>query len=118
MANILVAEDERDIRLLIASLLMALGHDVIETADGRVALSLLQTMPLFDLLITDLRMPGVDGVQLIETCKTDYPEIQIIAISAYHEPLVEAQAKGAHYVIKKPFSHQQLVDLVQSLSHD
>ena len=115
MANILLAEDERNIRFLLASVLIKLGHDVIEAEDGQVALAHLQNMPLFDILITDLKMPRVDGVQLIATCKTDYPKLHIIAMSAYHDQLIEAQTKGADYVLQKPFSHKELVDIVQSL---
>jgi CheY-like chemotaxis protein len=115
MANILLAEDERNIRFLLASVLTNFGHDVIEAADGQVALSLLQNMPFFDILITDLRMPGMNGLQLIDVVRKDDRKLSIIAISAYHNTLVEALAKGAHYVLQKPFSHKQLVEIVHTI---
>ena len=115
MTRILLVEDEHNIRLFIAALLNSKGHVVLEAEDGHEALNLLRTPDAFDLLITDLVMPRVDGLQVIEVARKDNPTLPIIAMSAYHDRLDEAQAKGADHCLRKPFGRQQLLDCIASM---
>ncbi|HLU09539.1 MAG TPA: response regulator [Oceanobacillus sp.] len=115
MARILLVEDQHNIRLLIATLLRSRGHDIIEAEDGETAQALLQNPPPFDILITDLQIPHIDGEQLILLAKTHLPNLVTLAVSAYHDRLVDAQANGADSILTKPFSHHQLIAAITSM---
>lgn len=115
MARILLVEDQHNIRLLIATLLRSSGHEIVEADDGEEAHSILKNPPAFDMLITDLQLPRLDGTQLIQHARSDNPKLIILAVSAYHDRLAEAQARGADRTLSKPFSHRQLMDTVSSM---
>jgi CheY-like chemotaxis protein len=112
MARILVVEDERNIRYLVTTLLRKRDHNVTEAENGLEALDILKNDHTYDIVVTDMQMPLVDGVTLIETIKLNYPKMYIIAISAYSDTLEGIHTKGADSIIRKPFSAHQLVDVI------
>ena len=119
MANILVIDDEEGIRRVIGKVLVREGHDVLEAPDGKVALELLQDNPP-DLVICDLFMPEMDGVEVLRELRRDYPELQVVAISggAYEgkvQLLDVAKGLGAAAVLKKPFELDELLGVVRSV---
>lgn len=116
MAKILIAEDERDIRDLIAFTLRFAGHEVIATANGEEALqSALQEIP--DLILLDVRMPRMSGYEACEQIKsnTSTQHIPVIFLSAKgQESEVQTGLKaGATEYILKPFSPDQLTERVR-----
>jgi CheY-like chemotaxis protein len=111
--KILIAEDEKEIANGIKTLLEQNGHQVFLTSNGYEALeSAKQYQP--DVLITDIIMPEMDGIELIIKIRKQSPEIKIIAISgggriSAEEHLESAHNLGAMVTLKKPFSFNQLL---------
>lgn len=116
MARVLVVEDELNVRLLITFILKQMGWEVVEAQSGGDALDALATEGDFDLVITDILMPYVNGIELIEELKREYPDIPILVTSAHTPESIEALEKGADRSLPKPFSKQQLVESVRALS--
>ncbi len=103
MARILVADDEEGLRRFIADALETEGHKVTRVADGRAALHELAARA-FHLLITDLRMPDVDGMQLLRTARATWPETEIVVVTAHAtvDTAIEAMKLGAFDYLQKP----------------
>jgi CheY-like chemotaxis protein len=107
MAKILIAEDEESLRAMCARALTTAGHDVKTACDGSEALDLLQREGGgFDLLLTDIRMPIVDGIALALAAARDYPELIILLMTGYADQRERAHGLDAliHDVISKPFT--------------
>jgi CheY-like chemotaxis protein len=107
MARILVAEDEEALRAFIARALAQDGHEVVATADGGEALdALTREQGKFDLLLTDIRMPVMDGIALALAAARDWPELTILLMTGYADQRERAHGLDAliHDVIAKPFS--------------
>ena len=118
MARILIAEDERDIRELIAFTLKFAGHEVIATSNGEEALqAALSEKP--DLVLLDVRMPRMSGYQACEKIKAD-PETRQIPVVFLSAKGQESEVKtgmdaGADEYILKPFSPDQLTARIKSI---
>jgi two-component system, cell cycle response regulator CpdR len=107
MARILVAEDEDPLRALVARAITDLGHTVVTAFDGADALDILtRENGRFDLLLTDIRMPLMDGIALALATARDYPAITILLMTAYADQRERASNLDAliHDVILKPFT--------------
>ena len=107
MARILVAEDEDTLRSLVVRALVQAGHEVVEAADGAEALDLVaRDEGRFDLLLTDIRMPLMDGIALALAAARDYPDLVILLMTAYADQRERAFGLEAkiHDVITKPFT--------------
>ena len=115
MARILIAEDEEPVRELLARALMMDGHEVESTPDGAAALEQLAGAGPFDLLLTDIRMPIMDGIALALAATRDYPNLAIVLMTGYAGERERAQGLDAlvHDVVLKPFS---LSDMKQALA--
>jgi CheY-like chemotaxis protein len=107
--RILLVEDERPIRGLVASILKQKGHHVVEVNNGAEALRCLDRDPNFDLLITDIRMPQVDGLELTAIIRQWLPDLSILVMSAYPDEEAKALQQGASSFLSKPFSHMKLL---------
>ncbi|MBN2161689.1 MAG: response regulator [Pontiellaceae bacterium] len=118
MATILLIEDDRIIRNLVVNVMEDSGHKIIQAEDGDEGLSLAaQHNP--DLVITDILMPKVDGINVIETLKKNDPDCRIIAMSAggfnrkeYY--LSIANVVGSSCILSKPFKPKELISLVET----
>jgi two-component system, response regulator, stage 0 sporulation protein F len=110
MPRVLVVEDEYNIRLLITKILEQLRYEVTQAEHGGAALEILQQNPDFDIIISDIEMPVIDGVSLTQELKRRYPHVRVVVISAYWDRINEAIDKGANNYLRKPFSRQQLLD--------
>jgi two-component system, NtrC family, response regulator AtoC len=111
MSRILVADDEANIRKVLAALLRREGHDVVTASDGAEALRHLEAESAdVDVLISDLRMPHVDGLTLLKEVGERYPEIPVIVITAHGtvDTAVEAMKAGAFDYLQKPFEQEEL----------
>lgn len=115
-ARILIVDDEKNIRNAIAQALESLGHQVHVAFDGKDALMQLEADP-YDLILTDLQMPGIDGIELLRRAVDKYPSIQIAVISAHGtvENAVEVMKLGAVDFLQKPFTPQELRDFVYNI---
>lgn len=117
MARILVIEDEEAVRSLVTRMLSRVGHEVDEASDGREGLRMFEESPA-DLVITDINMPGMDGIEVIKAFRSVRAEVPIIAISGgglmpKELLLSSASALGAVEVVSKPFEIAQLVGAVE-----
>ena len=107
MARILIAEDDEGIRRLVSRALMQDGHAVTTANDGAEALDLLtRTRGEFELLLTDIRMPIMDGIALALAAARDHPHVAILLMTGFADQRERASGLDAliHDVITKPFS--------------
>lgn len=107
MARILVAEDEESIRSLVARALAMDGHAVTTANDGAEALDLLaRDQGAFELLLTDIRMPIMDGIALALAAARDHPQLAILLMTGFADQRERASNLDAliHDVIAKPFT--------------
>ena len=100
MALILVVDDEVVVREVLGRLVRAAGHEVEDAADGPSALERCRTLRP-DLVVTDLQMPDMDGLELAARMREDHPAVKVLAISGYDALLEQAKAMGLA-VIRKP----------------
>src|SRR5688572_20409496 len=113
--TILLVEDDRDVLRMYAQLLRPAGYPVVEADSGGDAERILRTSSV-DVVITDLRMPRMDGVAILRIAKQADPEIIVILITAYPtvDTAVEALKAGASDYLAKPFSVERLLTVVES----
>ncbi len=109
METILIVDDEKNYLVVLEALLGAEGYEIVTARDAKMAVSILRETDL-DLIITDMKMPGMSGMELLETCKKINPEIPVIMMTAFGsiEMAVEAMKKLAYDYIQKPFENDQL----------
>jgi two-component system, cell cycle response regulator CpdR len=116
MARILIAEDEEALRALCARALATQGHEVESACDGSEALDLLTgEQGRFDLLLTDIRTPIMDGIALALAAARDFPDLTILLMTGYAEQRERAHGLDAiiHDVIAKPFTVTALRDSIK-----
>jgi DNA-binding NtrC family response regulator len=105
MGRVLVAEDEAGVRTFLVETLEGAGHDVVGVSDGDAALAGLRDGG-FDVLLTDLRMPGADGMTVVRTARVEQPDMEVIVLTAFGAvaSAVEAMKLGAFDYREKPLS--------------
>src|SRR5882672_7510134 len=113
--HLLIVEDEAPLRLAIAEQLADHGYRVEQAESGEVALSKLADFA-FDIIITDLRLPGVDGSAVVEAAVERYPHIIAIVVTGYGtvKDAVEAIKRGAYDFVNKPFQIDELLHVLDS----
>jgi DNA-binding NtrC family response regulator len=113
MPSILVVEDKDSVRGMLAEALTAKGHDVDVARNGHSAIEKAR-QNRFDLVLTDLKLPEMDGLQVLSAVKENDPETTVIVMTAYGtiETAVEAMKKGAYDFLTKPLDPQHLGVLV------
>jgi two-component system NtrC family response regulator len=109
METILIVDDEKNYLVVLEALLSPEGYEIITADNARSALRLIEESDL-DLVLTDMKMPGVSGMELLEQCKKINPEVPVIMMTAYGtiEMAVEAMKKHAYDYITKPFQNEEL----------
>ena len=114
--KILVVDDEKLKRITLRDDLRESNYDVIAVESPLIGLQLLQQEP-FDVLVTDLRMPQMHGIDFLKRVKKEHPHITVIVMTAYAsvETAVEALRFGAYNYIKKPFSSDELILMLDKL---
>jgi CheY-like chemotaxis protein len=122
MASILIMDDDQAVRTMMRRALERAGHRVSEAQDGAEGMKLYRDAPV-DLVITDLYMPGQDGIETIQQLRDEFPRSRIIAMSggasvAAEGPLRDAEMFGADATIAKPFTMQRLTDVVTDVLSD
>jgi CheY-like chemotaxis protein len=110
MAKVLIAEDDETVRELVVRALSEDGHALTTVGDGGEALNALNHDGEFDLLLTDVKMPVMDGIELALTAGRNHPELAIMLMTGYAEQRERAHELDAlvHDVIAKPFTLSQI----------
>jgi len=110
METILIVDDEKNYRLVMEALLTKEGYQVLTASSGEESLAVLKEADV-DLVVTDMKMPGLDGLQLLGALKERLPDLPIIIMTAYGtvDKAVEAMKKGAFDYITKPFENEQML---------
>jgi CheY-like chemotaxis protein len=107
MARVLIADDEDSMRALVARAIAMDGHDTVAAQDGAEALDILiREDGAFDLLLTDIQMPIMDGIALALAAARDFPQVTILLMTGFADQRERASNLNAiiHDVITKPFS--------------
>jgi len=114
MARILIAEDDEAVRTFVARALTIDGHEIITTQDGADALDILSRDDLFDLLLSDIKMPVMDGIALALNIARDHPHVPVLLMTGFADQRERADGleKIVEEVILKPFSLTQIRETV------
>lgn len=107
MARVLIADDEESMRLLVARAIAMDGHQTVTAQDGAEALEILtRENGAFDLLLTDIQMPVMDGIALALSAARDFPGLTILLMTGFADQRERASNLNAlvHDVVTKPFS--------------
>ena len=116
MAHILIAEDEDPTREFLTRALAHEGHQVTAVADGGEALEALQAAT-FDLLLTDIVMPQLDGIALALKVTKDFPDLRIVLMTGYADEHARAHNLDTlvQKVVSKPFSMAEICSVVKTV---
>ena len=132
MKKLLVIDDEKDVRATVKEILVRAGYEVEVASNGQEGLDKLRESGA-DLVITDIIMPGIDGVAVLRQVRDEHPGIPVIVISGggniaplEYEPaaiktgayLASAKIAGADVTLTKPFARKELIEVVQQLLGD
>ncbi len=112
--RVLVADDELNMRRVLEAMLRREGYDVITAANGMEAMGGMGTKGGVHTVITDLKMPGLDGMGLLKRLSAEYPDVPVVMITAHGsvESAVEAVKLGAFDYLEKPFEQEQIRQVV------
>jgi CheY-like chemotaxis protein len=122
MSRLLLVEDDVSLRRVMAQILTRAGYTVSEARNGRVAIKVLAETPV-DIVVTDMIMPEMDGVETIRFLRREYPAVKIVAISgggisSAESYLVIAQKMGVQRTLAKPFTPDELMTAIrEALAH-
>jgi two-component system cell cycle sensor histidine kinase/response regulator CckA len=107
-----VVDDEKSVRLLVFNILTKTGHSVLQAEDGLAAYDLVgQVHRELKLVITDVRMPRMDGAELTRRLREEHPDISILCMSGYADPM----SPNGHYFLAKPFQPAALMAIVRDV---
>jgi CheY-like chemotaxis protein len=115
MARILLAEDDQAVREFVTRALEGRGHHIFAVADGLQAIDVLRYRQ-FDLVVSDIVMPGMDGIALALKLAKDYPDLPILLMSGMsaERQRAEGTAEPAREVLPKPFTLQEMCNAVDA----
>ena len=114
--SVLVVDDETDVRDLLVDYFREAGHEVSAAADGTEAVAEITAHPTkFDLVISDLQLPGIDGLGVLKAAKAANPDISVIIVTGYAsvDSAVRAVRMGAYDYLTKPFTLGQIEVIVR-----
>jgi CheY-like chemotaxis protein len=120
MARILVIDDQEPIRRITRRALENEGHEVLDASDGEEGMALLDRAETpVDVVITDIFMPGMDGIQTLREIRKRFPAIKVIAMSGGDSSGLldlreDAELLGAVKSLHKPFTAREIVDVVRT----
>ncbi len=111
--RLLIVDDEPSIRKVLAAHLTREGYEVSTAQDGGEGISLLGSQP-FHAVVTDLKMPGIGGLEVLHWCRSNFPGLPVIIITAHGtvDSAVEAIKLGAHDYVTKPFDRDELLRII------
>ncbi len=119
MARILVIDDQDSIRRVVRRALEQDGHEVFDASDGELGMEILESHS-FDVVITDIFMPGQDGIVTLRQVRKRFPEVKVIVISGGDSTGMmdlrqDAELLGAVTSLQKPFNAREIMDVVRSV---
>jgi CheY-like chemotaxis protein len=117
MPRVLIVDDEDSMRMLVARAIAMDGHEILTAANGAEALEILSNgQNAFDLLLTDIQMPVMDGIALALTAARDLPDLTILLMTGFADQRERASGLNAiaHDIITKPFS---VADIRSAVAH-
>lgn len=109
LALILVVDDEPDVRLLARVVLTRAGHDVVECHDGASALERLDELPRPDVVVLDIRMPGLSGWEVLDRLRADAPPVLVVTADA------GALERGHPMLLAKPYRPAELLAAIDAV---
>lgn len=114
--SVLIVDDEPFIRQILSRIVSREGYEVTDVSDGNKALQALESKK-FDFVISDIKMPEMDGIELLGHIKSRFPEIKVLLITAYSGAYTaqDAIADGADQFITKPFKNIEIAQTLQAL---
>lgn len=114
--KILVIDDEDIVLMSCRRALTPEGYDVKTVRSGEDGLQMLAGEEAYDLVLTDLKMPGIDGIEVLRIVKEKWPHIKVVIITGYQtvESAVKAVKLGAYDYIEKPFTPEQILLAVRN----
>jgi CheY-like chemotaxis protein len=113
---ILVVEDEPLLLMIVSETLRDAGYAVLEAGDGESALRIIEAEPEIDLLISDVKMPGLNGYQLVEASLTLRPDLKVLLMTGYaQEPIPKRMTQAGIRVLHKPFDFDKLPDFAHEI---
>lgn len=113
--RVLVVDDEEPIREIVASMLQNAGYECRQAGSGLEAMAILDSGEQFELMLTDLMMPELDGIGLLERSKENFPDMPVVMVTAVHDISVALAAirNGSYDYLLKPFEREQLLAMVR-----
>jgi|ERR1041384_3559409 DNA-binding NtrC family response regulator len=119
MARILVIDDQEAIRRVVRRALEQDGHEVFDASDGEIGMEILESQS-FEVVITDIFMPGQDGIVTLRQIRQRFPAVKVIVISGGDSTGImdlrqDAEMLGAVKSLQKPFNAREIMDVVRSL---
>jgi CheY-like chemotaxis protein len=119
MLRILIIDDEDQFRSMLRQVLERAGYEVVEAQDGNEGIQRFREAPM-DLIITDILMPGKEGLETIMDLRREFPQVKIMAISGGGRTgdlnfLELAKQLGAQSALQKPFDQEEFLDAVQEV---
>lgn len=111
-ARLLVVEDEEFLREVVAESLEETGYEVVAVGDGSAGLAVLESDAAFDVLVSDIRLPGISGYELAAAGKALRPELKVILMTGYAPSLPPELQSAVYRVLQKPFRIDSLADVV------
>ncbi len=118
MAKILIAEDDNAMLNFLTLALRRAGHEVVAATDGHSAMNAIKKTDNFNLLLTDIVMPGMDGLELSKKARELRPKIKIMFITGFAAMIMEHESKTKNqneHMLSKPFHLNDLVTKVEEL---
>jgi len=117
MARILVIDDQEPIRRIVRRALEHNGHEVYDASDGEIGMEILESQS-FDLVVTDIFMPGQDGIVTLRQIRKRFPALKVIVISGGDSSGLmdlrqDAELLGAVSTLQKPFNAREIMDKVR-----
>lgn len=118
MARVLVIDDQESIRRVVRRALEQDGHEVFDASDGEVGMELLESQS-FEVVITDIFMPGQDGIVTLRQIRKRFPAVKVIVISGGDSTGLmdlreDAELLGAVKSLQKPFNAREIMDAVKA----
>jgi CheY-like chemotaxis protein len=113
---VLVVEDEPLLLMIVSETLRDAGYAVWEAGDGESALRIIEAKPEIDLLISDVKMPGLSGYQLVDASLTLRPDLKVLLMTGYaQEPIPKRITQAGIQVLYKPFDFDKLPDFAHEI---
>jgi DNA-binding NtrC family response regulator len=115
--RILIVDDDQPVRETLADLLDISGFETVVAADAAEAVMILREPPGIDVLVTDLSMPGADGIVLIRQARMIRPDIPAILLTGYAEEAMSVSLAGNSnfHILRKPFEGSRLIEQIKIL---